>query len=167
MEEQKFIHIVKEWDAKIGDQISNRLIIAYVIISVLLLSVNPIIGMLLLLFIPVALAFRESIILLIVVNEKIFQAVLLVILRLIWMIMWVILLYNITEPNLFNIPKIPLQATVVTLPYLYNITVGLILSIFMILYFGMVKLLVYILSKNQSEALIVGTGFVSSSDYQQ
>ena len=59
--------------------------------------------------------------------------------------------------TLFNIPKLPLNTTVVTLPLGSNITGMLILYILMIL----VGVLIKLLSKNQLQAFYTGTGFIS------
>ncbi|PWI49337.1 hypothetical protein CEE45_02040 [Candidatus Heimdallarchaeota archaeon B3_Heim] len=163
MEEQKFIHILKEWDVKIRNEISNRFIFAYIIISVLLLTHhNPLVGLVLLIFPPIALMFREIVILLIVIEKKVYNSILVVILRGILMGMLVIWVYHIIpDLTLFNIQQLPLNATVVTLPLLSNITGMLILYILMILVLGLMQLGIKLLSKNQPQAFYTGTGLIS------
>ena len=160
---KEFSDIFKEWDTKIRAEISARFILAYIIISVLLLTHhNPLVGLVLLIFPPIALMFREIVILLIVIKEKAYNSIMVVILREILMGIVVIWVYQIMPGlTLFNIPQIPLNAVVVTLPFVSNITGRLILYILMILVGVLIKLGIILLSKNQTQAFYTGTGFIS------
>ena len=106
--------------------------------------------------------FREIVILLIVIKEKAYNSIMVVILREILMGIVVIWVYQIMPGlTLFNIPQIPLNAVVVTLPFVSNITGRLILYILMILVGVLIKLGIILLSKNQTQAFYTGTGFIS------
>jgi len=66
----------REYATKIRNEISNRFIFAYIIISTLLLTHhNPLVGLVLLIFPPMALMFREIVILPLVIEKKAYNSI--------------------------------------------------------------------------------------------